>query len=128
LQPWVPRVLGILYATTAAGEPADLDLRTEQLIDEYAHRLPSGDPDLFAGLAAAAVRNALSDLADHGAVTVTGVRDDLDPSQATAAAALGMATWALHPQPGLAVGLTDVGRYLVRQRLLAENANVPLQG
>jgi hypothetical protein len=126
LQPWVPRFLGILYAITA-GEPADLDLLTEQLIDEYAHRLPPGDPDLFAGLAAAAVRNALSDLADHGAVTVTGVRDDVDPSQAAAAAALGMTTWALHPQPGLGVGLTDLGRYLVRQRLLAENANVPLQ-
>jgi hypothetical protein len=34
-----------------------------------------------------------------------------------------MATWALHPRPGLAVGLTD----LVRQRLLAENADAPLQ-
>jgi len=128
LQPWVPRFLGILYTATAGGEPADLDLLTEQLIDEYAHRLPSGGPDLFAGLAAAAVRNALSDLADHGAVTVTGAGDDLDPSQVAAAAALGMTTWALQPQPGLAVSLTDLGRYLVRQRLLAENANAPLTG
>jgi hypothetical protein len=128
LQPWVPRFLGILYTATAAGEPVDLDLLINQLLDEYAHRLPPGDPDLFAGLAAVAVRNALSDLADHGAVIVTGVGDELDPSQATAAAALGMATWALQPRPGLAVGLTDLGRYLVRQRLLAENANAPLEG
>jgi hypothetical protein len=66
LRPWMPRFLGILYtATTAAGEPADLEHLTDQLLDEYAHRLPPGDPDLFAGLAAA-VRNTLSDLVDHG--------------------------------------------------------------
>jgi hypothetical protein len=35
------------------------------------------------GGAAGGEGNALSDLADHGAVT--GVRDDLDPSQAAAA-------------------------------------------
>jgi len=128
LQPWMPRFLGIVYATTAAGESADLDLLTEQLLDEYAHRLPPGDPDLFAGLAAAAVRNALSDLADHGAVTVTEALDDHDPRLVAAAAELGMTAWALNPQPGLGVGLTDLGRYLVRQRLLAENANAPLAG
>jgi hypothetical protein len=129
LQPWMPRFLGILYtATAAAGEPADLEHLTEQLLDEYAHRLPPGDPDLFAGLAAAAVRNTLSDLVDHGAVTVTGGPDDVDPSHGAAAAALGMTAWALNPQPGLVVGLTDLGRYLVRQRLLAENANAPLAG
>jgi hypothetical protein len=125
----MPRFLGILYtATAAAGEPADLEQLTGQLLDEYAHRLPPGDPDLFAGLAAAAVRNALSDLVDHGAVTVTSVRDDVDPSHGAAAAALGMTTWALNPRPGLVVGLTDLGRYPVRQRLLAENANAPLAG
>jgi hypothetical protein len=31
------------------------------------------------------------------------------------------------PKPGLAVGLTDLGRYHVRQRLLAENSNAPLE-
>jgi hypothetical protein len=129
LQPWMPRFLGILYtATAAAGEPADLEQLTGQLLDEYAHRLPPGDPDLFAGLAAAAVRNILSDLVDHGAVTVNGVPDEVDPNHGAAAAALGMTAWALNPQPGLVVGLTDLGRYLVRQRLLAENANAPLAG
>ena len=128
LQPWVPGFLGILYTATATGESADLDLLTDQLIDENAHRLPPGEPDLFAGLAAAAVRNTLADLAGHGAVTVTGVGDESDPRQAAAAAALGTTMWALQPEPGLAVGLTDLGRYLVRQRLLAENANAPLEG
>jgi hypothetical protein len=32
----------------------------------------------------------------------------------------------LHPEPGLKLDLTDLGRYLVRQHLLAENTVVPL--
>jgi hypothetical protein len=123
LQPWAPRVLGILYAT---GQATDLDTITGQLLDEYADRLPPGDPDLFASLAGIAVRNTLADLSSHGAVTVTGVSDDIDPRWATAAPMLGTTTWALHPQPGLTVDLTDLGRYLVRQRLLAENAHAPV--
>jgi hypothetical protein len=126
LRPWTPRFLGILYAATAAGDPADLGTLTDQLLDEYAHRLPPGDPDLFANLAATAVRNTLADLASHGAVTVTGANPDVDPRATAAAAALGTTTWALHPQPGLTATLTDLGRYLVRQRLLTENAHAPL--
>jgi len=127
LRPWMPRFLGILYAATASGEPAVLDTMIEQLLDEYEHRLPPGNPALFAGLAAAAVRNTLSDLADHGAVAVAGISDEVTTQQA-AAAAIGMAPWALHPQPGLTANLTDLGRYLVRQRLLAEGAHAPLAG
>jgi len=114
LRPWMPRFLGILYAATANGEPAALDAITEQLLDEYQHRLPPGDPGLFAGLAAATVRNTLADLVRHGAVIVSGTSHELDPHQAIAAAALGTTTWALYPQPGLTVELTDLGRYLVR--------------
>jgi len=127
LRPWMPRFLGLLYATSAAGQPAALDTLTEQLLDECHQRLPSGDPDLFAGLAATAVRNTLADLAGHGAVTVAGATTDVDPGD-TAAAVLGTTTWALRPEPGLTVNLTDLGRYLVRQRLLAENAHAPLVG
>jgi hypothetical protein len=78
LKPWAPRSLGLLDAANAAGEPADLQALTERLLAEYEHRLPPGDPDLFAGLAAAAVRQTLADLAHHGAVTVTnaGGEDD----------------------------------------------------
>jgi hypothetical protein len=126
LQPWAPRLLGMLYATSVAGQPADLDTLTEQLLDEYAHRLPPGDPDLFAGVAGLAVRNTLADLVRHGAVTVTGASIDYDPRYGAVAAVFGTTTWALEPPPGLMVGLTDLGRYLVRQRLLAENADVPL--
>jgi hypothetical protein len=99
----------------------------DQLLDEYEHRLPPGDPALFAGLAAAVVRNTLSDLADHGAVAVAGISDEVTTQQA-AAAAIGVAPWALHPQPGLTANLTDLGRYMVRQRLLAEGAHAPLAG
>jgi hypothetical protein len=127
LRPWTPRFLGILYAATASGEPAVLDTMVDQLLDEYERRLPPGDPALFAGLAAAVVRNTLSDLADHGAVAVAGISDEVTTEQA-AAAAIGMAPWALHPQPGLTANLADLGRYLVRQRLLAECAHAPLAG
>ena len=97
----------------------------DRLLDEYEHRLPPGDPALFAGLAAAVVSNTLSELADHGAVAVAGISDEATAQQA---AAIGVAPWAVHPQPGLTANLTDLGRYLVRQRLLAEGAHAPLAG
>ncbi|GAA2605645.1 hypothetical protein [Paractinoplanes durhamensis] len=65
MRPWMPRFLGILYTATASSEPAVLDTMIDQLLDEYERRLPPGDPALFAGLAAAVVRNTLSDLASR---------------------------------------------------------------
>ncbi len=59
-------------------------------------------------------------------MVITGADDEPDPRHAATAALLGTEVWAVHPEPGLGVGLTDLGRYLVRQRLLAENAEVPL--
>ncbi len=126
LHPWAPRTLGLLYAASAAGKCADLDELTQQLLAEYDHRLPPGDPALFAVLAAAAVRQVLASLAHHGAVTVIGADDEHDSRHAVTAAVLGTAVWTLDPKPGLSTELTDLGRYMVRQRLLAENANVPL--
>lgn len=124
LQPWAPRLLGMLYETSAAGQAADLATLSAQLLGEYAHRLPPGDPDLFAGLAGLAVRSTLADLANHGAVT--GASIDHDPRVSATAAVFGSPTWALTSAPGLTVELTDLGRYLIRQRLLAENAHAPL--
>lgn len=126
LRPWMPRFLGLLYAANAASGPADLDALIDQLLEEYEHRLPPGDPELFASIAAVTVRQALADLAHHGAVVVTGAIGELDPRHAASAALLGTEVWAVHPEPGLAVSLTDLGCHLVRQRLLAENANAPL--
>jgi hypothetical protein len=126
LRPWAPRFLGMLYADTGADEPTRLDTVAEQLLDEYADKLPPSGPDVFAALAVAAVRNTLAALAGHGAVTITAPGDDVVTHQAAAVATLGMATWALHAEPGLVVGLTDLGRYLLHQRLLAENAHAPL--
>jgi hypothetical protein len=76
LKPWMPRFLGLLYAANATGEPTDLDSLTEQLLEEYEHRLPPGDPELFASIAAVTVRQALADLAHHGAVVLTGADDE----------------------------------------------------
>jgi hypothetical protein len=117
----MPRFLGILYTATARGEAAVLETVIDQLLGEYESRLPPGDPALFAALAAAVIRNTLSDLTEHGAVAVGGL-DHVDDQQA---AVIGVAPWALHPQPGMTANLTDLGRYLVRQRLLAENAHAP---
>ncbi len=93
LQPWMPRLLGLLYAASAAASPTDLNAITAQLLDEYAYRLPAGAPDLFAGVAVTTVRLALADLAHHGAVTVTvtGDGDEPDPQQVAAVATLGNA-------------------------------------
>lgn len=44
------------------------------------------------------------------------------------AAVIGVVSRALHPQPGITVDLNDLGRYLVRQRLLAEGAKAHLTG
>ncbi|WP_203932706.1 hypothetical protein [Virgisporangium ochraceum] len=126
LQPWTPRFLGLLYTANAAAEPVDVEALWDLLLDEYAQRLPPGDPDLFAGMAAVSVRQTLAELDRHGAVVVTGDRSDPDPRHVATAAVLGGAAWAVHPEPGLMVGLTDLGRHLVRQRLLAENADAPL--
>jgi hypothetical protein len=126
LRPWMPRFLGLLYAANAGGEPADVEALWDLLLDEYEQRLPPGDPELFAGIAAVGVRQTLADLVRHGAVVVTGANTEPDPRHIATAALLGTAVWAVHPEPGLMAGLTDLGRHLVRQRLLAENADAPL--
>ncbi|WP_327006808.1 hypothetical protein OHA72_05745 [Dactylosporangium sp. NBC_01737] len=115
LDPWTPLFLDLLHS---AGGPGDLEALTDRLLDEQAGRLPGGDPELFAGIAGTAVRNILATLARHGAVAVTGVTED--PERAAVAAAYGTALWAMWPQPGLTVELTDLGRYLVHRRHLSE--------
>jgi hypothetical protein len=122
LDPWTPLFLDLLYA--AGGGPADLEALTDRMLGEQAGRLPGGDPELFAGIAATTVRNILAALARHGAVAVTGGTED--PERAAVAAAYGTALWAMWPQPGLTVALTDLGTYLVRRRLLAEGAEAPV--
>jgi hypothetical protein len=117
LAPWTPLFLELLCA---ADGPADLDALIDRLLEEQVGRLPSGDPDLFAGIAATAVRNILATLARHGAVAVDGVPED--PEREAVAAAYGTTSWAMWPEPGSTVALTDLGRYLVRRRQLPEGA------
>lgn len=126
LKPWMPRFLGLLYAANATGDPADFDALTDQLLDEFEDRLPAGDPDLFAGIAAVTVMQSMADLANHGALVVTDANGEPHPRHAETAALLGTTVWAMRPVAGLQVGLTDLGRYQIRRRLSAENADVPL--
>jgi hypothetical protein len=124
LRPWAPRLLNLLHTTTAGADspPADLDTLTDQLIEDNAHQLPPGDPDLFASLAAAAIGNIVADLAQHGALTLTGPTNHADVAD-PAAAKLGTATSTPTTPPGLTVNLTDLGRYLVHHRIAAANSH-----
>ncbi|MFF5230756.1 hypothetical protein [Dactylosporangium sp. NPDC000521] len=109
IDPWAPLFLELLAVHEGK---ADLEELTDQLLDAHESRLPARDPDLFAGVAATAVRNTLASLARHGAVTVAGFAENPEVA-AEAAAMWGTAPWAVHPEPGITVELTDLGRYLV---------------
>jgi hypothetical protein len=124
LRPWTPRFLGLLYA--ASTQTSGFDDLVDQMLTEYAHDVPPDDGDLLAGVAATVVRQTMAELTGHGAVEVSGVDADPDPRDVAAAAALGTTAWALRPQPDLVVGLTDLGRHLVRRHLLTEGAEAPL--
>lgn len=97
LDPWTPLFLELLATT---GGPADLAALTARLLTEQVDRLPDRNPELFAGAAGTAIRNILTDLARHGAVTMSG-----------AATAGGAAA-----EQGVTVELTDLGRHLARRR------------
>ncbi|GAA1573245.1 hypothetical protein GCM10009827_113980 [Dactylosporangium maewongense] len=109
IDPWTPLFLDQLAVQQGK---AELEKLTDQLIHEHGSRLPARDPDLFAGIAATAVRNTLASLARHGAVAVAGFADDPEAA-AEAAAMWGTAPWAVHPEPGVTVELTDLGRCLL---------------
>jgi hypothetical protein len=112
LDPWTPLFLDLLAAT--GGGPADLAALIDRLLEQESDRIPGGDPELFTGVAGTAIRNILAHLDRHGAVTVAGFGDD--PARAAAAAAFGTSAWAMWPQPGVTVELTDLGRHLMSVR------------
>ncbi|GAA3232283.1 hypothetical protein ACFO1B_20755 [Dactylosporangium siamense] len=111
LAPWAPMFLDLLGATAG---PADLQALTDRLLAEQAGHLPRREPELYRRIAGTAIRNILATLARHGAVTVTGFT--ADPDREAAAAAAGTTTWAMAPEPGLTVELTDLGRHLMSVR------------
>lgn len=94
--------------------------------------IPPAGPEIFAELAAGAIRQPIADLAGHGAVEVSlpsaHPKDQLPGTAQEAARGLGTQPWALFPVPGIQVRLTELGKYAVRERLLAEGAPVPLTG
>lgn len=132
LRPWAPQLLSLLYRRVS-DDPSDLDVAIDDLIEENAGLLPHAESDLFAGLVAAHLRQVLSALERHGAVRVTVTASTARTAdQQTAMAVLGMgvlgmADWAMFDDSAT-VKLTDLGCYLVRERLLAERATVPLAG
>jgi len=86
--------------------------------------------EVFTELASLAVLQPMADLAEHGAVELSPspaeLRKRLPAAVRDAAGALGTQPRALSPPPGIRVRLTDLGRYAVRESLLAGGARVPL--
>jgi len=128
---WAPRFFGLLYALGQDTGWADLDGLIARLLDEHAELLPPAEHGVvFTELASLAVRQPLADLAWHGAVEVS--QPAAEPREQFAVAAreeaprLGTQPWALSAWPGIRVRLTDLGRYVVRQGLLAEGERAPL--
>ncbi len=130
LQIWPPRIFGLLYRLGPDSDWAQLDDVTAQLLDDYAHLIPPADSAVFTELASLAARQPLADLAEHGAVEISPPPAELQerfPVPAREGARkLGTQLWTLFPLPGIRIRLTDLGRYVARERLLAEGARVPL--
>ncbi len=126
---WPPRFLVLLYARCPNGGSADLNELIADLLTQEAASVPDEATEAFASLAAAVViAKTLADLAEHGAVIIVGhLGPTLPPGAARAASAPGAASSVLRLAPGNAqVQLTDLGRYAIRQRLLAEGAEAPV--
>lgn len=121
LRPLAPRALGELYRQN---RPTDLHNLIEKLL--YDHDLPSADPTLET-FVRARTRHGLLAAAEAGAVTVTVPEDaEVDDLQRRSAAALGEPIWAVFPIPDTQIDLTHLGRYIVRENLLAEGLTAPL--
>jgi len=137
MRPWTPRFLGELYRRNGGTRFADVEKLTAHLLGQYAMEIPSG-PDgheIFTTMAAKTILFRLSELSDHGAVEMDvpslpdlpSPPDGAPDTMAGAFRSLGIAPWVTHTPAGLRVRLTDLGRYAVRQRLLAEGASAPLR-
>lgn len=124
-RPWGPRALGELYRST---EPTQLDDLIDKLITDYhgAHA-----EEMLAVLIDGAVRTGLLAGAEAGAVDVTApagadLDTEVDRLARRSDVLLGEPAWAMGSLPGTRVGLTPLGRYLVRLNLLAEGSHAPL--
>jgi hypothetical protein len=116
-RPWGPRALGELYRA----ESADVEDLVDELVELYEDEEAD---DLTFELVGAATRTGLLAAHEAGVVEVTLSADaELPPPTGSL---LGEPPWAVYPIPGTTVTLTSLGRYFVRENLLAEGADAPL--
>jgi hypothetical protein len=122
-----PRALGMLYERQDAVDLDDLltSLTSEQQPTGAAE--PPTDEAFLAALVGLAVRGTIAELADHGAVTITGASLPASqlPAPASALEAIGVPPWVLVDTSGIAARLTPLGTWAVRRALLTEGAQAP---
>jgi hypothetical protein len=120
-RPWGPRALGEMYRIN---EEVDLDDLVDKLITDY--HGPDAE-EMLSMMAGAAVRAGQLAGTEAGVVAVTVPADaELDPMARRSAALLDEPIWAVVSVPGTRVGLTPLGRHMVRLNLLAAGTTAPL--
>jgi hypothetical protein len=124
---WPTLFLGHLYERTPHGEDASVAEIMDDVLRANSDRMPRMDPEAFRGGAAMATRLILSFVADHGGAGLTGdsLTEPLPERALAGLRTLDTEPWVLLPEPGLRVRLTGLGRYAIRERLLAEGAAAP---
>jgi len=125
---WPPHFFGHLYTQSPHGEPVSFAEIMKTVLREQADRIPPADRELFTEMATFVARMALSYVAEHGGVEVSGDASPAPPSEKAAAAlrSQGLEPWTFFPVPGMQVRLTDLGRFAMREQLLTASATVPL--
>jgi hypothetical protein len=82
--------------------------------DAIPEHFPDNESDVHAAVANLTTRAMVSRLTQHGAFEVSGTEQHLGPEQ-------------IMTDPDLRVRLTDLGRYALREQLLADGTTAPLR-
>jgi hypothetical protein len=114
LAPWGHLALGAIYR---AGRPMTVDDLVQGLVADNPGVVP--DDGRLPHLMATYILGVLFELSEHAAITLTG---DLDAEVGF----LGQPTWVADPPDGLTVNLTALGRYALREDLIANGVKAPL--
>jgi hypothetical protein len=122
--PWPPRLLAHLYARSPHGEPVALADLVRETLDEHREEIPPHADHVAAQVVTGTSQIALGYVAEHGGVQMSGWTPP--PLQSSETASLDLETLLSAPPTRLRVRLTDLGRFAMRRRLLADGATAPL--
>jgi hypothetical protein len=117
---WPPHFFDHLCLQSAHGEFVSFAETMRDIVCAQADRIPPDQEEAFIEMAASVVRMALSYVAEHGGVEVSGGELPVPLSDDSAAAlrTLGLEPWGFFPSTTLKVRLTDLGLYAMREQLL----------